>query len=427
MVRTYKRKTNRAEYGSEALVTALGALDAGESVKNVSRIYGIPPKTLRRHRDKKVKSPGEVCMGAKTAVFTAAQEADLVTHIQEMERSFFGMSTTDVRKLAYQLAKHLGVSGIFSNASEIAGRDWLAGFMKRHPTLSIRSPQATSLSRAVSFNKPTVMNFFGLYQNIVTANNLNATKIWNVDESGISTVQRPMKIVASKGARNVGRVTSGERGKNVTVICAMNSAGTFIPPLFVFPRKRMIEALMKDSPAGSIAACSDNGWSDGNIFLKWLAHFADTIKCSKEDPHLLLLDGHVSHKTLDAVLFARERGIVMLSFPPHCTHRMQPLDRAFFKSLKNNYNATCDNWMTSHPGKRISFFDIAGIFTKAYNRSACIEKAVNGFEACGLWPFNDSIFTDADFAPSLVTAEPEPSTSNAGNAAQRCLSFKFHP
>ena len=76
--------------------------------------------------------------------------------------------------------------------------------------------------------------------------------------------------------------------------------------------------------------------------MKWLKHFISIAKPSKEEKHLIILDGHHSHKTLQAVEFARANGNEMLTFPPHCTHKIQPLDRTFFKSLKSGYNAAAD-------------------------------------------------------------------------------------
>ena len=70
------------------------------------------------------------------------------------------------------------------------------------------------------------------------------------------------------------------------------------------------------------------------------------------------------------------------------THKLQPLDLTFFKSLKSNYNAATGNWMASNPGRRISLFEMAGIFNTAYSTSAGVGKAVSGFDAARIWPYN---------------------------------------
>ena len=55
---------------------------------------------------------------------------------------------------------------------------------------------------------------------------------------------------------------------------------------------------------------------------------------------VLILDGHVTHtKNLVATEMAREAGVVMVSLPPHMTHRLQPLDVAFFAPFWNYYDA----------------------------------------------------------------------------------------
>lgn len=46
-----------------------------------------------------------------------------------------------------------------------------------------------------------------------------------MDETGITTVQKPDRTVTRKGARQVGALTSGERGTLVTVAMAANALG----------------------------------------------------------------------------------------------------------------------------------------------------------------------------------------------------------
>ena len=53
-------------------------------------------------------------------------------------------------------------------------------------------------------------------------------------------------------------------------------------------------------------------------------------------------------------------------------------------------------------------YDMGGIFGAAFNRVATPEKAVKGFGVAGLWPIDEGIFTDDDYAPSMLTEEPPP-------------------
>lgn len=142
--------------------------------------------------------------------------------------------------------------------------------------------------------------------------------------------------------------------------------------------------------------------------MKWLSHFIAVVKPTQDKKILLIMDGHSSHKSLEAVEMARQNGIVMLCLPPHTTHQMQPLDKTFYGPLKVNYNRECDKWMVTNAGRRISQYDQASLFSAAFIRSATMEKAVSGFRSTGLWPFNPDVFNAEDFRASLITDEPEP-------------------
>jgi len=101
MVCNYIRKTSRGSDGSTALSSALQALDNGQSLKATARQYGIPAKTLRRHRDDKVKQPGVSVLGRHKCVFPPEYKDMLVQHILVMENAFFGLTTMDIRRLAF--------------------------------------------------------------------------------------------------------------------------------------------------------------------------------------------------------------------------------------------------------------------------------------------------------------------------------------
>ena len=228
----------------------------------------------------------------------------------------------------------------------------------------------------------------------------------NVDETGITTVQVPGKVLAKKGQRQVGRVTSGERGENLTVVCAVNAAGSYAPPMLVFKQKRMSQLLMAGTPPGFVGYPSPCGWITAELFAKWLEHFIEFAKPTVDKKVILVLDGHASHKTLEAIDICRDKEVVLIFLPPHTTHQMQPLDKTVYGPLKSNYNEECDRWMLKNLAQRISMFQQGALFGAAFVKTAGMQKAVNGFERTSLWPFNPDVFCD-DFLPSQVTDEPE--------------------
>ena len=77
------------------------------------------------------------------------------------------------------------------------------------------------------------------YDNLAEAkdsNTFEASEIFNCDETGCTTVQKHKEIVTAKGRKQVGAITSGERGELVRVISTVNAEGNALPPLFIFPR-----------------------------------------------------------------------------------------------------------------------------------------------------------------------------------------------
>ena len=91
MPRQYKKKTYRCKYGTSKLNEALLELEKGRSVKSVSKQYDIPGRTLRRHRDGKIQSPGSLGQGRKQYI-PHAVETTIADHLKDMNSRLFGLS-----------------------------------------------------------------------------------------------------------------------------------------------------------------------------------------------------------------------------------------------------------------------------------------------------------------------------------------------
>ena len=54
---------------------------------------------------------------------------------------------------------------------------------------------------------------------------------------------------------------------------------------------------------------------------------------------------------MEVIDLARANGVVLLCLPPHCSHKMQPLDVSFMKPLSIYYDQELEKWLRNHPGR----------------------------------------------------------------------------
>ena len=270
-----------------------------------------------------------VCRSGPPTVLTEHEEAELASYCVKMADMGFGLSRSDVMILAFKIAEASGRKHPFSDGS--AGRAWFDGFTSRHPRLTSRSTQSLSRAQASSANHEIISDYFGKLGAVCAILNV-LMNIYNMDETGVTVVCKGGKVVTEIGHKNVWSITSGEKGKIHTILTCVSASGFPLLPFLIYPRQRITDKLNEGAFARTVFTCKRflTGWVNTELFLTWLKFFAQSIPPSR--PVLLILDGHSSHVSIEAIEFARNSDIHMLCIPAHTTNILQPLDVRVFKS-----------------------------------------------------------------------------------------------
>jgi hypothetical protein len=89
--------------------------------------------------------------------------------------------------------------------------------------MSLRKPEPTSLNRINTFNKTDVQKFFTNLEAVYEKYKFAPEKIYNVDETGITNVHVPQKVLAAKKNENIRCHYKQTKGENITVVCAISA------------------------------------------------------------------------------------------------------------------------------------------------------------------------------------------------------------
>lgn len=193
----------------------------------------------------------------------------------------YGLTREGVMGLAYSIVERAKRPHPFQNGS--AGRAWFEGFMRRNPKLTIRSPQSLSYCRALSGNKETVADFFGKLGALYGKLNLvsRQMQIFNCDETGVTIVFKPNKVVAELGKRHVYALSASEKGKTHTVLSCVSATGFMLPPMMIYPRKTSVPDKLKEGAyPNTLFVNSESGWVNAELFIKWFEFFSEVYSTS---------------------------------------------------------------------------------------------------------------------------------------------------
>lgn len=89
---------------------------------------------------------------------------------------------------------------------------------------------------------------------------------------------------------------------------------------------------------------------------------------------------------LDLIDYARNHHVIITCLPPHCTHRLQPLDFSSIKPISSYYEKEVKNWLSLDLGRVSTPETISKLFTNALREAAKLETTKNSFRKARIYP-----------------------------------------
>ena len=84
------------------------------------------------------------------------------------------------------------------------------------------------------------------------------------------------------------------------------------------------------------------------------------------------MDGHSSHYTPELLKYARDNNIIILGYPPHCTHTLQGLNVVCFARMKG---------------------DFTEVFRNAFHKAFTVPTVLATFKKTRIRPYNPNVIT----------------------------------
>lgn len=98
------------------------------------------------------------------------------------------------------------------------------------------------------------------------------------------------------------------------------------------------------------------------------------------------------HHTLKIfLLFMQLELVILLCFPPHCSHKIQLYDVSFIKSLSIYYEDEVRKGLRCNPCKVVTSLKISLLICAAFLHVTNMKIAIKGFEPTGIWSLNNNV------------------------------------
>ena len=226
--------------------------------------------------------------------------------------------------------------------------------------------------------------------------------IYNMDEKGflIGVLPKSKRVFSRRAYECEGikqRMQGSTREWIITnaCICADN---TSLSPALIYQAAsgNLQDTWLQDLDAGShrCFVTSPSGWTNNGLGLAWLRDIFDreTKGKARRDRRLLFLDGHGSHVTMEFLNYCEQSKILAMTYPPHSTHTLQPLDVGIFSPLSRAYGDELEAFLHTSLGlSAVTKKEIFRFFWPSWEKASSPKKIESSWRSVGLWPLDPEV------------------------------------
>lgn len=378
----------------------------------VARKYGLVTSTLRRrwkgvtvNRDQAIED---------SRFLNSQQEQQLLLHIRQLCDRCLPPTPAIMANIAAQLG------------SRTPGHNWCSRFVQRHKSeLDSRYLDTLDLDRHKSDSATSFEKYFSVVGDKMEEYSILPENTYNMDEKGFLLGRiTKAKRVFPKDLKASGKLLgAGQDGSRewITVVATICGDGTALPPLLIYKSTTgsVRDSWVQDFDSHEHDAwftSSASGWTSDDIGFKWLVEFFDrkTRDKARRQWRLLFVDGHGSHVTLKFLEWAQAHKILVAVYPPHSTHRLQPLDVGCFAPLATYYSQFLEQQTRLSKGQtRMTKRDFFRCFYPAWQGAFTAKNVSSSWCKTGIFPFNPDLVLNKLRPRRQKEATPRGSSSSS--------------
>ena len=315
---------------------------------------------------------------------TKQEEVALVTWIKQMQQWGWPPRVCQLRSMATEFLHKRG-------DRTPLGVNWIQKFLSRHPDLDSSWSRSIESSRMLFQSPENVRSWFSFWQSTLNRYNFALQDIYNMDEKGfVMGLLGILKVVCDKRLRAEEKALIKHCGKRewVFIIECISADGFPLQPHIIFAGKENQYIWRHTLKGRGSTSATESGWTNNEIGLKWLQECFEPQSKERQrgQYRLLLLDGHCSHVTNEAIEFCIAKDIVLLCLPAHSTHLLQPLDVGIFLPLTISYKSELEALCNCQFGWTIDKIRFIEIFLRARDRIMSSSNILGAWSKAGLFP-----------------------------------------